>query len=146
MNARRVAHIKSSGNLLFPISTIPAPNITGMLIKNENFIADFSSNPLSNPDEIVLPDLEIPGKIANACANPIQTASIQLGSFFLFSPKSSEAIINIIEVIAKPNATTLKLEKADSKKSLNKYPIIAAGIEETIIKNPILASSLFHFP
>ena len=53
-------------------STIAAREIAGMPKRNENFAA----SPLSQPDikavEIVTPDLDTPGKMANACEKPIK--------------------------------------------------------------------------
>ena len=56
-------------------STIAAREIAGMPKRKENLAA----SPLSQPDtravEIVTPDLETPGKMANACERPIRKLS-----------------------------------------------------------------------
>ena len=56
-------------------STIAAKEMGGMPKRKENFAA----SPLFQPDtkavEIVIPDLEMPGKIAKACERPISKLS-----------------------------------------------------------------------
>ena len=56
-------------------STIAARDIAGIPKRKENFAA----SPLSHPDiralEIVTPDLETPGKMANAWKKPIKKLS-----------------------------------------------------------------------
>ena len=56
-------------------STIAAREIAGNPKRKENF----AESPLSHPDiralEIVIPDLETPGKIANAWKKPIKKLS-----------------------------------------------------------------------
>ena len=47
-------------------STIPARKIAGIPKKKENFTASSFSHPDIRALEIVMPDLETPGKIANA--------------------------------------------------------------------------------
>ena len=47
-------------------STIAAMQIEGKPKRNENFIASLFSHPDNNAVDIVTPDLETPGKIANA--------------------------------------------------------------------------------
>ena len=47
-------------------STIAAREIAGMPKRNENFAASARSHPDIKALEIVIPDLETPGKIANA--------------------------------------------------------------------------------
>lgn len=46
-----------------PIVKMFAPNIIGIEIRKENFIAVFSFKPDRIPVEIVVPDLDMPGKI-----------------------------------------------------------------------------------
>ena len=48
------------------ISTIEARKIAGIPIKKENFAASALFHPDNSAVEIVTPDLEKPGKIANA--------------------------------------------------------------------------------
>ena len=47
-------------------STIAAREIAGIPKRKENFAASLLSHPDINAQEIVTPDLETPGKIANA--------------------------------------------------------------------------------
>ena len=47
-------------------STIAASEIAGRLKRNENFAASDLCQPNTRAEEIVTPDLETPGKIANA--------------------------------------------------------------------------------
>ena len=67
-------------------STIAASEIAGMPKRKENLAA----SPLSQPDiravEIVTPDLEMPGKTANAWERPIKKLSENLWFFRLIKP------------------------------------------------------------
>ena len=71
----------------------------GIAIKKENCVDLFKLNPLKHPIQIVIPDLEIPGSIANACAIPINNAifNVKLLSVLLFEifliEKSTTVII-----------------------------------------------------
>ena len=56
-------------------STIPARKIAGIPKKKENFTASLLSHPDIRAPEIVTPDLETPGIIANACRKPIKKLS-----------------------------------------------------------------------
>ena len=47
-------------------STMAAKDIAGMPKRKENFATSPLSQPETKPVEIVIPDLETPGKIANA--------------------------------------------------------------------------------
>ena len=47
-------------------STIAARDIAGMPKRKENFAASFLSQPDTRAVEIVIPDLDTPGKIAKA--------------------------------------------------------------------------------
>ena len=64
ISGKKLKEINSSKE--YANSTIAANEIAGMPKRNENFAA----SPLSHPDikalEIVTPDLDTPGKIANA--------------------------------------------------------------------------------
>ena len=53
-------------------STIAAREMAGMPKRNENFAASRLSQPVIRAVEIVIPDLETPGKIANAWERPIK--------------------------------------------------------------------------
>jgi hypothetical protein len=50
-----------------PISVNPAPKITGIDNRKLNLAANSLSRPKSNPVDILVPEREIPGKIAIAC-------------------------------------------------------------------------------
>ena len=56
-------------------STIAAREIEGMPKRKENFAASSLPQPDTKAVEIVMPDLETPGKIANACEMPINKLS-----------------------------------------------------------------------
>ena len=56
-------------------STIAAIDIAGMPKRKENFAASALSHPDTKAVEIVTPDLETPGIIANAWENPIKKLS-----------------------------------------------------------------------
>ncbi len=56
-------------------STIAARNIAGMPKRKENFAASPLSQPVIRAVEIVIPDLDTPGKIAKAWENPIKKLS-----------------------------------------------------------------------
>ena len=55
--------------------TIAAIEIAGMPRRKENFAASFLSQPNKSAKEIVTPDLDTPGIIANACPRPINKLS-----------------------------------------------------------------------
>ena len=67
-------------------STIAAREMAGIPKRKENFAA----SPLSHPDiravEIVIPDLETPGKMANAWKKPIKKLSEKLWFLILIEP------------------------------------------------------------
>ena len=56
-------------------STIAAIEIAGMPKIKENLAASTLSQPVTKAVEIVMPDLEMPGKIANAWETPIKKLS-----------------------------------------------------------------------
>ena len=56
-------------------SIIAAREIAGSPKRKENFAASPLSHPVIRALEIVIPDLETPGKIANAWNNPIKKLS-----------------------------------------------------------------------
>ena len=59
-------------------SIIAAIVIAGIPKRKENFAASLLSHPDKSAVEIVMPDLETPGTIANACARPINKLSTKL--------------------------------------------------------------------
>ena len=56
-------------------STRAARKIAGIPRRNENFAASVLSQPVTKAVEIVIPDLETPGKIAKAWERPIKKLS-----------------------------------------------------------------------
>ena len=95
-------------------STNAAIEIAGKPKRKENFAA----SPLSHPDmralEIVMPDLETPGKMANAWKKPIKKLSEKLWFlilveplFELFAKYIKKAISNEINAIDKFERSTL---------------------------------------
>ena len=67
-------------------STIAAREIAGNPNKKENFAASPLDHPDINAVEIVIPDLETPGKIAKAWETPIKKLSENLWFFILIEP------------------------------------------------------------
>lgn len=62
---RRGKKLDKSGRFIRSLMLItPAPNITGMDIRNENFAASSRFNLRNKPPAMVDPDLDMPGKIA----------------------------------------------------------------------------------
>ena len=59
------------------------PKITGKQIKKEKADASFFEAPKSNAQQIVAPDLEIPGRIAIDCAIPTNKAVNKVIFLFL---------------------------------------------------------------
>ena len=66
------------------IPSIPAPAIIGIDNKKENFADSFGEKPKNSERVIVIPDLDIPGIIANACPKPITIEEKIECSEFLF--------------------------------------------------------------
>ena len=62
-------------------STIAASDIAGIPKRKEYFAASLLFQPIKSELEIVIPDLETPGIIANACAIPIKKLSFLLWLF-----------------------------------------------------------------
>ena len=92
-------------------STIAASEIAGIPKRKENLAA----SPFSQPDiravEIVTPDLEIPGKIANAWERPIEKLSENLWFFRLIKPSFELSAIYIKIAIRKETNAIDKLER-----------------------------------
>ena len=105
------------------------PNIGTRTIRNENFVASCLLIFRNIAAEIVAPDLEIPGKIANACAKPIIRASTNdtlLPSSLLKYVKNNRR-----EVMSNIDPTRMIFPvKNDSTLTSNKMPIIHSGILE----------------
>ena len=92
-------------------STIAASEIAGMPKRKENLAA----SPLSQPDiravEIVTPDLEIPGRIANAWERPIKKLSENLWFLRLIEPFFELSAMYIKIAIRKESKAIDKLER-----------------------------------
>ena len=64
----------SIDNSKFPISNTVAPAIIGTDNRNVNFVDALFDNPINLAARMVVPLLEKPGIIANACDKPITNA------------------------------------------------------------------------
>jgi len=62
----------------FPKLRTKAPIANGMKRRNENFAAFSFGMPRKSEDEIVMPDLETPGKSARVWKRPISNAFFEL--------------------------------------------------------------------
>ena len=58
-----------------------AATIIGIESKKDIFADEVLLNPNSSAAVIVTPDLEVPGIIANVCANPINTACFHVSAY-----------------------------------------------------------------
>ena len=92
-------------------STIAAREIDGIPKRKENLAA----SPLSQPDaravEIVIPDLETPGKMAKAWERPIKKVSENLWFFKFFEPFFELSAKYIKIVIKKESNAIDKFER-----------------------------------
>ena len=112
---------------------MPAPAITGIDNKNENFADSFGENPKINARVMVIPDLEIPGIIANACPKPITIEDNKECSVFLFL--KIEDRINTKPVNNKAKPTLFTLSNKISISFLSVKPIMTAGMVATKIND-----------
>ena len=97
-------------------STIAAREIAGMPKRNENFAASRLSQPLTRAVEIVIPDLETPGKTAKAWERPIKKLLEKLW-FFKFKEDFFELSARYIKIaIRKETIAMDKLERRTSSK------------------------------
>jgi len=78
----------------------PAPAIDGIANKNENLAASSADRPIIKPVQIVAPERDIPGMIANAWAKPMLNPFTKVKFDFLF--KNHFEIISIIPVQSMP--------------------------------------------
>src|ERR1035437_3527554 len=67
-------------------STSAAPRIAGIERRNENSMAVFLLRPENIPPEIVVPDLDKPGRRAKHCISPTLTESTHVIFFSSLSP------------------------------------------------------------
>ena len=110
---------------------IPAPAITGMDNKNENFADSLAENPKNKERVMVMPDLDIPGIIANACPRPIITEVNNECFEFLFLNTDDKIKTKPVNNKAKP--TLLTLSNKVSNLFLSVKPIMTAGMVAIII-------------
>ena len=99
-------------------STIAEREIAGMPKRKENFAA----SPLLQPDnkavEIVIPDLETPGKIAKACETPIKKLSEELWFNKFLEPFFEPSATSMKIAIRKE---TIAIDKFERRKLSKKY-------------------------
>lgn len=123
------------------ISLIAAPAIVGTAIKNANLAASVLFRPSIIPDEIIIPDLLVPGISEIACAKPKTKASVKLTEdkvlicFAFFSE-----YIKYKETRNSINDTSIGERKAVSTRSENKNPETPAGIEDINTNQPSFCS------
>ena len=152
---------------------IPAPQITGIASKNENLAASLDEIPNIIPIVIVIPEREIPGKIAKACDIPIKKLFLRLkvdsDLYILFDDRRISPVIikhtetifvdsnkdKIIDLppkpnkidgmvaISKKNTNFLFFEKIKSDKTL-KMSFLYIVI--TLIKVPKCVATSIKFP
>ena len=152
---------------------IPAPQIAGIANKNENLAASLDEIPNIIPIVIVIPEREIPGKIAKACDIPIKKLFFRLkvdsDLYILFDDRRISPVIikhtetifvdsnkdKIIDLppkpnkidgmvaISKKNTNFLFFEKIKSDKTL-KMSFLYIVI--TLIKVPKCVATSIKFP
>ena len=106
-------------------STIAAKEIAGIPIKKENCVASFLSQPNKSAIEILAPDLETPGIIANAWAIPIN----KLWKYLWLCK-----VINLlVEISAKSMINAINIETTAIEKFERKNESENPGINSLII-------------
>ena len=120
--------IESKESISIAVS-IPAPKITGSDKRKENRAALWDGIPKARPVQMVNPEREIPGMIANACAIPINSPFKYDNS--VFPAENRFEISNTIPVHIKAIPTKLTFSKIISIRSLNRNPAKIAGIVPT---------------
>ena len=95
-------------------STIAAKEIAGMPNRKENLAASPRSQPDTKADEIVTPDREIPGIIANDWKSPIKKLSVKLWFFKFKKPFLELSAMNMKIAIMKETNAIDKLERRNS--------------------------------
>ena len=82
MKPVKIINKSFNSNKYAPFNNInaKAPKMVGMLNKNANFEVSFKFKPIINAPVIAIPDLEAPGKIANAWKQPINKAAVRVNS------------------------------------------------------------------
>ena len=92
-------------------STIAAIEIAGKPKRKENFAASALPQPDKKAVEIVMPDLETPGKIAKACETPIKKLSEQLWFIKFLEPFFEPSAMNMKIAIRKETNAIDKFER-----------------------------------
>lgn len=100
-----------------------APRIAGMDKRKENFVARVLFNPLNKPEVIVVPDLDMPGRIAQLWATPttkeLRKSTFSLLVFLTLSDRKS-----IVPVINNIKPTKVKFSNINSNCFSKTIPII----------------------
>ena len=112
---------------------IPAPAMTGIDNKNENFADFLGENPKYKEIAMVIPDRDIPGIIANACPRPITIEGNNEYFEFLFLKMDDNIKTKPVNNKAKP--TLFTLSNKISILFLSVKPIMTAGIVAIKIYN-----------
>ena len=118
-----------------------APAIVGTAIKNANRAASTLFNPKTIPEEIIIPDLLVPGISEIACATPKTKASVKLNEerLLLCLALRSE-YMKYKETENNIRATNIGERNAESTISSNKNPTIPAGMAEIKTSHPNFCS------
>ena len=127
------------------ISKSAAPKTTGTLIKNDITRADFWLTPLKSRVAIVVPDLDIPGRMEKPWANPKTTMSPVFTSSIFLYPFSFDDISNIPVTISKNPIRRVASSPLLNELLIKMYrgsPVIAV---ETVEITTILKSFDFRF-
>ena len=104
----------------------PAPIIIGIDNRKENLAALGADKPIKIPIQIVAPDLDMPGIIAAACANPISNPINKVNFTFLLTINFD--VISIIPVQINDNETNRISSNINDIESLKSRPTKRAGI------------------
>ena len=109
--------------------------MAGMERMKEYLTANFRSRPQKVQAEIVVPERERPGSVANPCATPIRMPSPQLTSFGIFQQFSTRSERKRRRpVIRRQIPGTIRVAEASRISFSPAKPIIAVGIVDTIIR------------
>ena len=114
------------------LSSKNAPVMAGIESRKEKLKASLLSRPHASPQEMVAPDLDIPGIIAIPWAVPIMR-ELRMPTFLLCFSGINFVIARNMPVIQSIMPAVRGEEKALSKKSMNINPIIAVGTEPIIM-------------
>ena len=113
------------------IPNTPAPVITGIDNKNENFADSLGENPNNKERVMVIPERDIPGIIASACPRPITMEENNEYFEFLFLKIVGNNKNKPVKIRATP--TLFTLSNKTSILFLSIMPVITAGMVATKI-------------